>query len=148
MIDIEVPGVKDVADLHVQWNNAHQLIVYGETFRPGQPKESEAEAEAKKAEEPTPSVGNDVQSGGEVKAAGELDAKASRHAPYESHLDQWLLVGERRIGFFRRVFTMPLECDTEKIQATLEAGLLSLKIPKVHHLRRKPEHKVQIENKG
>ena len=42
----------------------------------------------------------------------------------------WLILGERRIGSFRREFSFPVDVDMEKLSAKLEAGLLTIKVPK------------------
>jgi len=41
-----------------------------------------------------------------------------------------LLVRERRLGPFRRHFTFPDEVDMEKLVAKLDAGLLTIRVPK------------------
>ncbi|KAK3617129.1 hypothetical protein LTR56_025505 [Elasticomyces elasticus] len=43
-----------------------------------------------------------------------------------------LLDGERRIGFFTRVFTLRIEVEVDKVTAKLEARLLSSNVPKHH----------------
>ncbi|KAK0951680.1 hypothetical protein LTS01_025153, partial [Friedmanniomyces endolithicus] len=46
------------------------------------------------------------------------------------HAVPHLLTGERRVGFFKRIFTLPIEVEAGKVTAKLEAGLLSLRVPK------------------
>ena len=41
-----------------------------------------------------------------------------------------LLVGERRVGPFRRHITFPEEVNMDKLIAKLEAGVLHIRVPK------------------
>ena len=60
------------------------------------------------------------------------DVKWETKNPSIHHLPM-LLVGERRIGPFRRQLFFPDEVDKEGLVAKLEAGLLKLKVPKHGH---------------
>lgn len=60
-------------------------------------------------------------------AAGKIGNVAEPH----------ISIGERRIGAFKRRLTFPSNVDSQKLTATLEAGLLKLKIEK------KQQHLVQ-----
>jgi HSP20 family protein len=47
----------------------------------------------------------------------------------EGHDGNWLM-RERVYGKFRRVLRVPAEIDSDKVEATLENGLLTLRLPK------------------
>ncbi len=55
-----------------------------------------------------------------------------------------LLVGERRIGPFRRHFNFPMDVEMGKLKAKLESGLLLIRVPK-ELLYEAGEGKVDIE---
>lgn len=100
LIEVEVPGVENADELHVNWTTSQSLIVSGDVARP---EEDQAE--------PDPAAAKDPQS--QVKQA-------------KAHM----MVGERRIGPFRRIFHFPAEVDQENLSAKLEAGLLKIRVPK------------------
>ena len=58
------------------------------------------------------------------------DATASAADKDQFEMPPWLILGERRIGSFRREFNFPVDVDMEKLSAKLEAGLLTIKVPK------------------
>ena len=49
---------------------------------------------------------------------------------------------ERSYGTFARSFTLPHEVDQEKIEATFENGLLTIRIPKAEEVK---PHRIQIK---
>jgi HSP20 family molecular chaperone IbpA len=102
IVEIEVPGVRDVTKLKIQWLDSTTLRVKGEI---------------EKAEQ-----------------AGTSDDKAvDEHSEEHSKAREWpyVVIGERRLGTFERRFTFPTQTvEADKITAKLEAGLLTLKIPK------------------
>ena len=109
IVEIEVPGVKDVSKLKIQWLDNSTLLVKGGT---------------EQAKQPGPA------------ADGDKDEDTKEHAKEQSKAREWpyLVIGERRLGAFERRFTFPSQTvEQENVKATLEAGLLTLKIPK-HHL--------------
>ncbi len=59
----------------------------------------------------------------------------------------YMLLGERKIGPFRRVFTFPEPVEVDKLNAWLEAGLLSLRVPKQGHTPLKDKGLVRIESR-
>jgi len=107
IIDIEVPGVKNPHDIKVTWTSSRSLLVSGNVVRPesGHPA-------AEKEENMT----------------GTRDVHGDWKGP-QSHEPE-LLAAERRLGPFRRHFTFPEEVDMEKLVAKLDAGLLSIRVPK------------------
>ncbi|KAK0970548.1 hypothetical protein LTR54_017939 [Friedmanniomyces endolithicus] len=105
LIDIEVPGIKSTADLHLHWMGNRGCMLTGDVRRPGEAAPQFEGVDPK-----------------------DLTGIAKRQALALPHL----LIGERRLGFFKRVFTLPIEVEADKISAKLEAGLLSLKVAKHH----------------
>lgn len=57
----------------------------------------------------------------------------------------YLILGERRIGSFRRNFTFPVDVEQEQMSAKLEAGLLRIVLPKKQHHVPQGTGKVNIE---
>jgi len=98
LIEIELPGVKDPADVKCKWTSTTSLIVYGVTHRAG--------------EESATSQDN-----------GDAVDDLHKDGPY-------LVISERRIGTFSRRIHFPLGVSMEEMTANLEAGLLSIKVPK------------------
>lgn len=108
VVEVEVPGIKDVSKLKIQWLDRQTLLVKGETER----------------EEQRASIAN----GTENRAS-----KVNENAESKVHLP-YLVIGERRLGSFERRFTFPAaSVEQDGVKARLEAGLLTLTIPK-HHL--------------
>jgi HSP20 family protein len=64
-----------------------------------------------------------------VTIQGELHGKADEKASY--------LLQERPWGHFSRVLTLPAELDATKAEASLEEGVLTLRIPKAETARPK-----------
>jgi HSP20 family molecular chaperone IbpA len=100
LIEVEVPGVKSADELHVNWTTTQSVIVSGDVARPDEDQT-----------EQHPTGANDPQ--GQAKQP-------------KAHM----MVGERRIGPFRRIFHFPTEVDEENMSAKLEAGLLKIRVPK------------------
>jgi HSP20 family molecular chaperone IbpA len=121
IIEVEVPGIKDVSKLKIQWLDNTTLIVKGET---------------EQAKQPAPTENEDKKE----------DNK--NHAKEQSRACEWpyLVIGERRLGPFERRFTFPVQTvEQDNVKAKLEAGLLTLKVPK-HHLHLSKRNKtVEIE---
>jgi len=74
---------------------------------------------------------------GRIKRQGEKDNGKS-DAPV-------LWSGERVIGEFRRVFTLPNKIDPDKLKATLKNGLLTVEIPKTEHSSAKVNVEIKEE---
>lgn len=58
------------------------------------------------------------------------EAKASQDVTSDGWLRQ-----ERRIGKFQRAFTMPVQIDPDKVQATFTHGVLDLVLPKADQVK-------------
>ncbi|GAB7322252.1 hypothetical protein MBLNU13_g03242t1 [Cladosporium sp. NU13] len=126
LIDLECPGVKDPADIHCQWTSSRHLTVSGTTARPEYVPYSDAELLAL-----MPGV------------CREKDIPALQDGEHERPV--YVVLGERRIGSFRRLFTFPVEVEYESMTAKLEAGLLRIRVMKKLHHVPKGSGKVDID---
>jgi len=137
LIELEVPGVKDAEAITINWTSFKSLVVAGSTFRSWEPKAkvdpvsmAESENAAKNG------VGLDVKA---MKDAKDKAEEASEEWP------PYLIVGERKIGSFRREFHFPVEIDVKKVEARLEAGLLRIYVPRKSHMDLKGSGKVKVQ---
>ena len=55
-------------------------------------------------------------------------------APADVSNDGWLRQ-ERRVGKFQRMFTLPVQIDPNKVQASFEHGVLDLVLPKADQVK-------------
>ncbi|KAK5203155.1 hypothetical protein LTR96_011002 [Exophiala xenobiotica] len=129
VVEIEIPGVKRTSEVTVKWISTTSLVVIGSVERTAW---SEPQKEVKVRQPPPPQTETEWRD-----SSGDL--KASEKHLYEPDL----IVGERRIGPFRRYINFPVEVDAERVTAKLEAGLLILRAPKAkHHF---PKHDLNVE---
>lgn len=114
LVEVEVPSIKDVNQLQVQWIDANTLLVKGKT------------------------AGYEG-----IALPGDEESKEKAHG----HRCPYTIVEERRLGTFERHFTFPSQTvEADNMTAKLEAGLLTLKIPKQHlHLAQNKGH-VKVES--
>ena len=143
LIELEVPGVKDADAITIKWTSFKSLVVAGSTLRSWEPKKTDIHPAAGAADD-----------GEKLKAKNGvgLDVKALRDAHKKSDQDgasdEWppyLIVGERKIGSFRREFHFPVEIDVKKVEARLEAGLLRIYVPRKSHEDLKESGKVKVQ---
>ena len=137
LIELEVPGVKDAEAITINWTSFKSLVVAGSTFRSWEPK---AKVDPVSMAESENAAKNGV--GLDVKAMKDAKDKA------EEASDKWppyLIVGERKIGSFRREFHFPVEIDVKKVEARLEAGLLRIYVPRKSHMDLKGSGKVKVQ---
>jgi len=108
LVEIEVPGLKEPKEVHVSYTSDRSILVVGNITRPdyGYP----ADESPAQTTEPTTAP-----------ATKEATAGLPPHGPY-------LLVGERRIGPFRRYINFP--SDVENITVKLDAGVLKIRAVK------------------
>ena len=128
LVEIEVPGVKSTSEITVKWTSTSSLVVLGKVGRPGWGR-----LKGIKKQQPA----------AQVVADGGKDLDQISHASESYPQDESLVVGERRLGPFRRYVNFPIEIEAEGVTAKLEAGLLTLKVPKAKHLM--PKHNVNVE---
>lgn len=107
IIHVEVPGIKDSNSINVTWTTSRSLVISGSVKAP-----ESGPIRTDKPDDPT----------------GTRDAHGTWNEP-PSHEPE-LLIGERRLGPFRRHISFPEEVNMEKLTAKLEAGLLTIRVPK------------------
>jgi len=105
LVEIEVPGIKDPKDVSVSYTSDRSILISGTVARPdyGYPEEAS-----------------------DQESLSRRDSKGQwkEPTPHGVHL----LVGERKIGPFRRYLNFP--SDVEKVTVKLDAGLLKIRAPK------------------
>jgi HSP20 family molecular chaperone IbpA len=139
LIELEIPGIKDPDSVALNWTNSRSLVVAGSTFRSWQPKISidpELAMDSNKAKGTENGVSSDAKA-----------LKDHQEAPSDGNSD-WapsLVVGERKIGYFRREFHFPVDVNVGEVEARLEAGLLRIKVPVKSHMDLKGFGKVRVQ---
>jgi len=137
VVEIEVPGVKNTRDFSVKWTSNSSLVIVGVVESPTTTGNNKTQ-QGGKTQEPSPPPLHPV-GGREIN--GEWEESEKNHQGKSSSSS--LVVGERRLGNFRRYINFPVEIDAEAVTAKLEAGLLVLRVPKAqHHM---PKHNVSVE---
>lgn len=136
-IEVEVPGVRDEdkGKLMIQWLSPHTLLVQGVAERPasiglndgGQGKRvwegKDGEGWAKEAGHgklPIPDGGPLVRTPSRETVEAELLADTT----------PTILLSERKLGPWRRTFTLPEDVEMRELKARLEAGILRIDLPK------------------
>lgn len=135
LVEVEVPGIKDAGEIICEWTQMKSLVVSGCINRPpcdSQPRSPET-ASRKEAE-------------GDGDELGTRDSKVEHRPPKQD--GAFLLVGERKIGPFRRHFYFPLDVEREKLTAKLEAGLLKIRLPKKKYAAPKGDGKISVQIQG
>nr|OQO22965.1 hypothetical protein B0A51_08025 [Rachicladosporium sp. CCFEE 5018] len=139
LVDLELPGVKDPKSVSVNWISWRSVVVSGTITRPGSRPDDQ---DSSKGANGNAGVAKDEL------ALHRDDSKKIFQSKDEQEdaddLPPWLILGERRIGAFRREFHFPVDVDMEKLEAKLEGGLLRLKVPKKQHSFPKGSGKVNI----
>lgn len=114
LVEIEVPGVKDVSQIQARWIDANTLFVKGKT------------------------AGHEG-----IALPGDSESKDEAHG----HRCPFVIIEERRLGTFERHFSFPSQTvEADNMTARLEAGLLTLKIPKQHLHLAEDKGQVKIES--
>jgi HSP20 family molecular chaperone IbpA len=139
LIELEVPGVKDADSIALHWTSWRSLVVAGSSFRSWEPDTS--------ADYRTTSNGDGA---GESADRGDLVASVLKNSKLKNdnvddELPPFLVIGERRIGSFRREFHFPVDVIVEKVEAKLEASLLRVSVPKKSHMDLKGVGKVRVQ---
>lgn len=131
LIEIECPGVKNAADIHCQWTSRRHLTVTGTV---GRPEYVSVMSEDNDPIALMPKLCREK----DIPAQQQENGKAKERPVY-------LILGERRIGSFRRNFTFPVDVEQEQMSAKLEAGLLRIVLPKKQHHVPQGTGKINIE---
>lgn len=148
LIDLEVPGTKDAKIVTLRWTSWRSLIIAGTTFRPGDhdnEKTMEQDTNNGGVNNRTAKIGLDVKALKDAQNGGP-DKGSAGSLTEDGHLPPYLLIGERRIGTFRREFHFPVDVDMEHLEAKLEAGLLRVKVPKKSHSFPKGSGKIEVQS--
>jgi len=127
-IDLELPGVIDKKDILIQWMSPHTVLVEGKAMRPGLTRgreatgeamwESDLVSDATKGSTDEASKNDNFKDGGAcVRCADTAEERTMR-----------LIHGERKIGAWRRYFTLPIDADMRTLKAGLQAGLLHISV--------------------
>ena len=132
-IEMEVAGVSDKKAIKIAWLSPRTLQVDGAAMRADLIRGREGDGE--------PMWESDVVSGGsgsetsgvskkpDVKAKdGEDGGPCIRCADCENEVTTKIIHGERKIGSWRRTFTMPIGCDMTTLRAKLDSGLLHISV--------------------
>lgn len=119
-LEIELPGIKDKSELHLRWTSMRTLLITSKLSRTEIPEDDLSDAPAPA---PAPPQGQEGEAQAEPPAAPEATAKKEPH----------LTVHERQIGEILRAFNFPVDVDRDNTHAKLDAGLLVVVVPKVHH---------------
>ena len=144
-IDIELPGLESKDKLRIRWASSQTFLV--ETTLET-PKIDEDDLASEEATGSAAAVGSTPQVNGPSNI-GEKNNLKFDGKDDEKGKDVALTVHERRVGSFARAFSFPTGVSHEKLEATLHAGLLRLKVPKKDIDDVKPEHKeVEVKHSG
>jgi HSP20 family molecular chaperone IbpA len=117
-VDVEVPGVKNPKDITVVWTSTRSLVVSGSIEAPDTAYTTTVTVKPEN-----------------VTGTRDAEGDWKERAPHEPEL----LIGERKMGPFRRHFTFPEEVNMEMLAARLDAGLLRIRVPKKGMTATKPE---------
>ncbi|KIX08071.1 uncharacterized protein Z518_02726 [Rhinocladiella mackenziei CBS 650.93] len=136
-IEVETPGVTEKDSILIQWMSPHTLMVQGESKRPaniglldseegkriwegegdGWPKE----AGHGKMEQKEPTDGGPLM---------RTPSRETMEAELMTDAIPTVLLTERKIGPWRRTFTLPDDVEMKELKARLEGGLLRIDLPK------------------
>ncbi|KIX95345.1 uncharacterized protein Z520_08862 [Fonsecaea multimorphosa CBS 102226] len=136
-IEIETPGVteENKSDLVITWMSPHTLLVQGVAGRPkniglmdqeaGQRVwEGEGDGWATEAGHGKPQEETDGGPLQREKSYETMEAEAL------SDSTPTILLSERRVGAWRRTFTLPEDVEMKALKARLDGGLLRIDLPK------------------
>jgi len=124
-IDMEVPGVSEKKAIKIAWLSPTTFHVDGVAVRPDLIRGREGEGE--------PMWESDVVSGGNSgsEPAGSKPKDGggcAKCADSEEEMTTRFISSERKIGAWRRNFTLPGGCDMSTLKAKLDAGMLHISV--------------------
>lgn len=125
LLEVEVPGVKSKEQITVHWTTSRNLIIRGDVLRPDDSKKEDQLKDQPEVDTEAHPV--------DARISQDSTNKSNEHPPV-------LLVGERRIGPFRRIFNFPSDVDMNNLSVRLDAGLLIVRAPK-----KTPTHPKEVE---
>jgi len=131
-IEIETPGVTDKEQILIQWMSPHTILVQGEARRPkniGLLDETDGSREWEGEGDGWPT---EAGHGKEEDGAPLMRTPSRETIEAELLADSMptVLLGERRLGSWRRTFTLPDDVEMKELRARLVGGLLRLDLPK------------------
>lgn len=151
-IEIEVPGVSDKKAVHIAWLSPRILQVEGAAVRPDLARGRDQDDKPK-----WESGGAGAAANGETKKAhigqsADTSAKSAQDsrpcqkcADNENEMTTRIIHGERKIGSWRRLYTLPVGCDMTTLKAKLDAGLLQVSVLKQEGLVGEGMKSIEIE---
>ncbi|KAK5194438.1 hypothetical protein LTR99_002940 [Exophiala xenobiotica] len=133
-IEIETPGVTNKDSILIQWLTPHTLLVQGEAKRPTNIGLLD-NADGKRVWEGASGEGWPTESGHYKKSedGGPLMRTPSREtveAELMADVMPTVLLSERKVGSWRRTFTLPQDVEMKELRARLDGGLLRIDLPK------------------
>ena len=148
-IEMELPGVSDKKDILIQWMLPRTMLVEGRAARPHVGRGPQADGDTMwESDVVSGSETNRVKKQGVDKSEGDQDGgPCARYPDTENEVTTKLLHGERRIGLWRRVFTLPVDSDMKTMKAGLEAGLLHISVAKKELGGGEPATRVEVEQR-
>ncbi|RVX71949.1 hypothetical protein B0A52_04348 [Exophiala mesophila] len=133
-IEIETAGTTDKDSLLIQWLSPHTLLVQGEIKRPGplgllDPSEGEKvwEGDDDGWAKETGHAKPDTTDGGPIERT---PSRETVEAELRNDTKPTILLSERKVGPWRRTFTLPDDVEIRELKARLEGGLLRIDVPK------------------
>jgi HSP20 family molecular chaperone IbpA len=129
-IEIELAGLTDMKDILIQWMSSRTLMVEGKTRRTDLCRSHEGDGEAmwesdlqgSDVENETHESNNDDDGGVLYRCPDTPEERTTR-----------LMQSERKIGSWRRSFTLPIDADMKTVKAALDNGLLHISVFKKHN---------------
>lgn len=144
--DVELPGVKDKKSISITWTSARSFLVEGSIERP---EVEEGQGSAQTIDKTGYLHNVDTAHPSGKKDKSEDLGRGPEHPPWTSYTNgivvdrarsreelPWqdiVALNERRIGSFRRSFHVPCDVENKELRATLQDGLLSIRLPKSEH---------------
>jgi len=136
-IEVECPGVADEnkSDVMIQWMSPHTLLVQGVAYRPqnvGLMDQGEGKRvwEGKDGEGWAKEVGHGKQNSADGGPLVRTPSRETVEAELMSDMTPSILLSERKVGPWRRTFTLPEDVEMKELKARLEGGLLRIDLPK------------------
>jgi len=117
-VDLELPGVADKSSISIQWTSSRTFVVEGWIKRPNI-ESGKAAAEQTNGTAKQPDVTKEQPARSETNGTDVLHVQ-----------DDGLVLAERVTGHYVRNFDFPVDVDIKGMKATLEAGLLTIRVPK------------------
>lgn len=123
-IEIEVPGVRDRKSIQVVWISPRILQIDGVAARP--------HLKGDRSEVVLGFGLNGIAKDEKIhKEDSGSDSQCQKCADRDNESELTNIVrGERKIGSWRRFFTLPVDCDATTLKAKLDAGLLHISVSK------------------